>query len=57
MVVANDGVVSVARVAVCAGNESVLVPATDGADKVIAPLVSPDTTKEAIVLLLSICIF
>jgi hypothetical protein len=55
MVVANDGVVSVAIVAVWAGSESVLVPATAGAESVIAPDVSPEITTELIIY--SFCIF
>jgi len=40
--------VSVAIVAVVAGKVNVLVPATAGADSVIAPLVSPEMTTELI---------
>jgi len=35
------------RVSVAAGSVTVLVPETAGAESVIAPLVSPETTREA----------
>jgi len=55
IVVANDGVVNVAIVAVWAGSVIVLVPAIAGAESVIAPDVSPEITTELIVY--SFCIF
>ena len=53
IVVAKDGVVNVANVAVVAGRVRVVVPATAGACSVTEPLVSPAITIELIIFLKS----